>query len=67
MADDMGSLFADDVKVLCDDSTRICTLLFFKKHVKSKLVGVAIEKDTIHHEGVMEVKLRYSSAFLLAR
>jgi hypothetical protein len=67
MADDIGSLFAEDVKVMCDDSSRICTLLFFKKHVMPRLAGRELEIDSIQHEGVMEIKLPYSSAFLLAR
>jgi hypothetical protein len=67
LADDIGSLFAEDVKVICDDSHKICTLLFIKKHVTSRLIGRNLEIDSIRHEGVMEVKLPYSSAFLLAR
>jgi hypothetical protein len=67
MPADIGSLFAEDVKVMCDDSSRICTLLFFKKHVMPRLTGRELEVDSIQHEGVMEIKLPYSSAFLLAR
>src|SRR6266511_75000 len=64
--DNMGSVFADNVKVLFDDGTRICTLLFFKKHVTPKQTERGIDMDAIYHEAVMEVKLPYESAFLLA-
>jgi hypothetical protein len=67
LADDIGSLFAEDVKVICDDNHKICTLLFIKKRVTTRLTGRNLEIDSIRHEGVMEVKLPYSSAFLLAR
>jgi hypothetical protein len=37
-----------------------------KKRVKPKLEGREITLDAIHHEGVIEVKLPYTSAFLHA-
>ena len=52
MFDDIVSIFADDVRVLGDDTARICTLLIFKKHFKPKLVGATIEMDSIRHEEV---------------
>jgi hypothetical protein len=67
IADDLASTYADDVKVMFDDNTEICTLLFIKKHVKPKMAGRTITMDAIHYEGVLEVKLPYVSAFLLGR
>jgi hypothetical protein len=67
MDDELSSMYADDVKVLCDDNTGVCTFVFIKKHVKAKMAGRAITLDAIHHEGVLEVKLPYTPAFLLAR
>jgi hypothetical protein len=68
ISEDMTTLGADYVKVLIDVQCRMCTFLFFKRHIipRQSEKDSKILLDGIHDEGFLEIKVPFETAFALS-
>lgn len=58
--DGVTTTVADSVKALLDGDTKLCTLLFFKKHVVPDVINKEIQMKEINSEAFLEVKVPFT-------
>src|SRR5687768_12820172 len=67
VAQNMSTIGGDFVKVLVDVQCRVCTFMFFRKHVIPESIGSdKIGLKGIQVEAFLEVKVPFETAFALS-
>src|SRR5215207_7881538 len=67
VSEDLTTIGADFVKVLIDVQCRMCTFMFFKKHIIPESIGDdKIGLKGLQVEGFLEVKVPFETAFAVS-